>query len=77
MEQHFIHGIYGICLEMAVSYAKKLAGLQLQASYLAGRLRLSIVRLASRDCVLVSLSGSGASLVEMDTRAWVRRNVKW
>ena len=54
---------------MAVSYAKKLAGLQLQASYLAGRLRLSIERLASRDWVLVSLSGSGASLVEMDTRA--------
>ena len=46
-------------------------------SYLAGRFRLSIERLASRDWVLASLSGSGASLVEMDTRAWERRNVKW
>ena len=37
--------------------------------YLAGRLRLSMDRLASSDWVLASLSGSGASLVEMDTRA--------
>ena len=38
---------------------------------------MSIERLASRDWVLASLSGRGASLVEMDTRAWERRNVKW
>ena len=39
-------------------------------SYLAGRLRLSMERLASRDWVRVSLSGSGANLVEINTRAW-------
>ena len=31
---------------------------------------MSMDRLASRDWVLVSLSGSGASLVEIETRAW-------